>query len=228
MGWDCPTGACVDFWKTLLVLLRRWYITVPVFLLAFAAATAMYLSRPVHYASYSPSHYSPSGATQFDGLKRAPYLTNPLLTSARGWTTPLPPSSKPSPCRKRSISSGVSPDSDPIFGVTNGSANPELLINGPLVFITAQGTSPDKTLDLVTHVTQRARQELMDLQQGLKAPPTTPDIDSDARSQGQPGLVLEYVRNPYRPGRQFGDGAHLGAPAHVSWLRHLRYRIGGD
>ena len=41
----------MDFWRTLMVLLRRCYITVPAFLASLGLAAAAYSLVPVQYQS---------------------------------------------------------------------------------------------------------------------------------------------------------------------------------
>lgn len=203
----------MDFWKTILIIFRRWYITFPAFVLAFAASGAVYLSRPIHYVSSSILLLTTptSGTTQFDGLTHAPYLTNPLLNFNPGLNNTAAALVQALTTPETFAQLGVSPDSDPTFGVTNGSTNPELLINGPLVFITAQGTSPDDTRILLMRVTQRARQELVDLQQDLKAPPSTYIVLSEVVSPTTPQAQLGTRLRPAVSALALGCVASLAA-----------------
>lgn len=165
----------MDFWGTILVLLRRWYIALPAFVLAFAATAVVYVSRPILYTSSSVLVLTApiSGATEHTDPKYASDLTNPLLNFDQGLSDTAAILVQALSTPEMLDKLGVRPGGDPAFQVTNGSNNPELFINGPLVVITAQSTSPSKAQDLVVRVAQYARQNLMDRQQELKAPPST-------------------------------------------------------
>ena len=41
----------MDFWKTLKILFSRWYIALPVFLVACIAAVGVFVSTPTYYTS---------------------------------------------------------------------------------------------------------------------------------------------------------------------------------
>jgi hypothetical protein len=180
----------MDFWGTILVLLRRWYIALPAFVLAFAAAAAMYVSRPIHYAYSSVLVLTAptSGATQNADPTHPVDLTNPLLNFDQGLNNTAA-------ILVRALSSsevydqlGGRPGGDPSFQISNGSStNPELLIiKGPILTITAESASPGKAQELVVRVVQRARQELADRQKGLKTPPSTYIVLSEIVSPTTP------------------------------------------
>jgi hypothetical protein len=177
-----PEGADMDFWGTILVLLRRWYITLPVFVLAVLATGAVYFSRPVQYVSSSVLLLTAptTGATQYTDLKHPAELTNPLLNFDQGLSDDAALLVHALSAPEVYSQLGVSPLGDPTFQVTNGSNNPELLINSPFVFITAQSTSPGKVQGLITQVAQRARQELAKQEREVKAPPSTSIVISEA------------------------------------------------
>ena len=171
----------MDFWGTILVLLRRWYITLPTFLLAVVATGAVYFSRPVQYVSSSVLLLTAptTGATQRTDPKPPADLTNPLLNFDHGLSDDAALLVHALTAPEIYLQLGVSPHGDPTFQVTNGSNNPELLINSPFVFITAQSASPGKVQGLVAQVAQRARQELANRERDVKAPPSTNIVISE-------------------------------------------------
>ncbi|MGH3851991.1 MAG: hypothetical protein ACRDR6_00525 [Pseudonocardiaceae bacterium] len=203
----------MDFWQTMLIVFRRWYVALPVFLLAFAAAGAVYISRPVHYVSDSILLLTTptAGATQNFVLDHAPYRTNPLLNFGQGLNNTAAVLAQKLTTPEMFDQLGVSPNGDPTFGVTNGSDNPELLISSPLVVITAQGTSPGKTRALVTQVTHRARQELVELQQNLQAPPSTYVVLSEVISPTIPQTQLSTRLRPAVAALALGCAASVAA-----------------
>lgn len=166
----------MDFWAAMTVLVRRWYVTLPVFVLALGAAGALYLSRPVVYVSYSVLALTApaSGGSQRADPRDVPDLTNPLLNfygAGLNNTAAILIQALNAPVTSDQL--GVGPNGDPTFRAGNGTSNPELLISGPFVVVTAQSASPGKAQDLAARVTQRARQELVLREQELKAPPAT-------------------------------------------------------
>lgn len=186
----------MDFWRTILVLLRRWYIALPALMLVFVAAGSVYLSQPVRYTSSSALVLTApvSGATQRADPKRAVDLTNPLLNFDQGLsaTAAILVYVLSTPTVANQL--GVGPSGDPSFQVNNGTTNPELLVNTPFVVITAQSTSPALAKDLVARVTQRARQELVNQQKALKAPPSTYIVLSEVVSPTPPQRTQQGTR----------------------------------
>jgi hypothetical protein len=183
----------MDFWGTVLVLFRRWYIAFPVFALAVAAAGAVYLAVPTQYVSSAVLVLTspPNGPTQPGDLKHPVDITNPLLNFDQGLSNTASILVQTLTTAEMADQLGIRPGGDLSYQVTNGSNNPELLINGPFVVITSTSTSAGDTQELVTRVALRARQELVNQQQKLNAPPST-------------YIVLAEIVPPTRPQAQSG------------------------
>jgi hypothetical protein len=152
----------VDFWKTLLVLLRRWYVAIPALVVSAGLALMAYQSIPPKYEAtgsvvlLTPTH----GAT---GSARKDGPANPLLafdgsleTTAQLLTQVL-------------LSPGVAEelaDQGATGDYQVGDAN----IGGPFVNVVATGQSAVEAQRTVTLVLNRARQELLAREHKLNAP----------------------------------------------------------
>src|SRR5215211_3732921 len=71
----------VDFWQTVKVVFRRWYITFPAFLAALGVAGLVYGSVPTQYVSTSVLLLTTptTGPTEDVDPKHPNAITNPLL-----------------------------------------------------------------------------------------------------------------------------------------------------
>ncbi|ROO82739.1 hypothetical protein EDD29_0222 [Actinocorallia herbida] len=151
----------MDFWGTVLVLFRRWYITGTAFALAIAGMALAYVSIPTEYVS---------GATLIITKPTSPAEGNPLLDFDKGLnlTASILVAALQTPESLAEL--GVSPDEDPTFTINNGSPNPELLVQTPFLFITGTSTRPAEATAMVRRVADKVVRELVRQQQLVKAP----------------------------------------------------------
>ena len=101
--------------------------------------------------------------------------------------------------------------------IDDGRTNPDLILNGPFVYIVAESTSRTGCMDVVLGAQKRIRQELIDRQKSFGAPPETYITLDDVVSPTVPQVTrsdkirleplhsccrspLEWV--PLTPGRQ--------------------------
>ena len=72
----------MDFWRTVLVLFRRWYITVPAFFLTLFVAGAAASAVPVQYESGAVLVLTTplTGGTETTNPDAPTAYTNPLLS----------------------------------------------------------------------------------------------------------------------------------------------------
>lgn len=164
----------MDFWSTVLVLFRRWYVVLPAFLLTLGAAAAAYSSVPAQYLSQSAVLLTAptTGSVAYaDGYQ--PEAINPLLNLDNGLN--LTGSLLIQAMRTAEFASriGVPADGPTTFEVNNGSDNPELLQNGPFLFLSATSSSPDEAEGVVQRSVAAAREELQRRQEELDAPRST-------------------------------------------------------
>lgn len=165
----------MDFWQTVQVVFRRWYITFPAFLGALGLAGLVYGSVTTQYVSTSVLLLtSPrTGPTQQIGGKPPSEITNPLLNFDRGLSLSATMLIQNLTTPEAAVLLGVPPGGDTWYQVTNGSSNPELLESGPFVFIEGTSVKPQDAQDIIRRVSALAAQELAERQTEVNAPPST-------------------------------------------------------
>jgi hypothetical protein len=165
----------VDFWRTVLVLFRRWYVVLPAVALTMGAAFAVYSSIPVRYESSSVLVLtSPrTGPSTSPDPDRPPVPLNPLLNFDQGLNTSAAIVIQALLKPELAVQLGALPGGDTTYEVNNGSINPELLITGPFVFITGESTSAAGAEGIVRRVAAQARAELASQQLRVDAPRDT-------------------------------------------------------
>ena len=164
----------MDFWATLRVVTRRWFVVVPAMLLTVLAVLYVFNSVPTQYESKAVILLSPplTGATQYSNGYR-PDSTNPLLNSGNGLD--LTGSLLIEAMRTVEFGHrvGLPVDGSVDATVNNGTANPELLTQGPFVFVQVDARNPVLAQDLVRRMVDAGRDELQARQTSLGAPPST-------------------------------------------------------
>src|SRR5215218_7989171 len=114
----------MDFWQTVKVVFRRWYITFPAFLAALGAASLVYSSVPTQYVSTSVLLLTTptTGPTEEIDAKRPNPITNPLLNFDQGlnMTATILVQTLTTPESAQSI--GLSRNGDTSYEVNNGSS----------------------------------------------------------------------------------------------------------
>jgi hypothetical protein len=206
----------MDFWGTVVVVFRRWFVTLPAFALAVGAAVAVYVSIPITYTSTAVLVLTTptTGGSLPSNPKYPNGLTNPLLNFDRGLSTTASIVIGVLSTPEMATALGATPDGDPSYEVNNGSSNPENLAQTPFVFITGESVSPQAAQDLVRRVSAQARMVLADRQRDVHAPratyiaidqavpPTTPQPQKGRRTRaaavalalgGVAGLVSAFA-----------------------------------
>jgi hypothetical protein len=166
----------MDFWQTVQVVFRRWYITFPAFLAALGLAGVVYGSVPTQYVSASVLLLTApkTGSTQQAQAKRSSDIINPLLNFDDGLNLSASMLIQTLSTVQIAGSLGVSQEGgDTSYQVTNGSTNPELLQSGPFVFIEGTSVKSQDAQDIVRRVSALAPKELAELQRELGAPAST-------------------------------------------------------
>lgn len=165
----------MDFWQTVQVVFRRWYITFPAFLGALGVAALVYGSVPTQYVSASVLLLTTprTGPTEQIDSTHPNEITNPLLNFEQGLSLSASMLIQSLSSPEAVASLGLLPGGDTSYEVNNGSTNPELLQSGPFVFIEGTSTSPEDAQDVVRRVSALAPKDLAMRQKELDAPTST-------------------------------------------------------
>jgi hypothetical protein len=182
----------MDFWSTVGVLFRRWYVVLPAFLLAAGASLMVYRTVPVQYTSHAvialtlPKN---GGVLPYNPKVANPEL-NPLIVTERGLTAAASILIAALNSPEVATSLGAPPGGEVELSVNNGSSNLEAMANGPLVYVDAKTPSPELSLELVTKVAARARVELRERERQVAAPPETYIVVTDVVAPTAPEPLL--------------------------------------
>jgi hypothetical protein len=165
----------MDFWSTLSVLLRRWYVVLPAFLATIGGTAAVYTSTPDVYVSHSVLVLTTprTGPSLPANAERKPDLTNPLLNFDHGLSTSASILIQKLGAAETVATLGADPAGTTRYKVSNGSSNPELLTSGPFLFIEGESETGAEARQIVRRVAEQAEIALAAQQQALQAPPST-------------------------------------------------------
>ena len=166
----------MDFWRTLVVLVRRWYVTVPALVATLGLAGVAYSVVPVTYQSNAVLVLTTplSGGTEATQPDRHPNpITNPLMNfdQSLALTASIVIQQLNSPDSAARL--GIEPGGTTTYAVNNGSTNPELLQSGPFIFVQGEASSAAAAQDIAQRVATMADVVLADRQNQLNAPAST-------------------------------------------------------
>jgi hypothetical protein len=164
----------MDFWKAILGLARRRYVGPPILGVAVLLAALAYLITPPHYMSSTTMVLTipTSGGTLSQDPNKPAALTNPLLNFGDGLKTTSAILIQSMNTPEVAAELGVGESTKLV--VNDGSANPGLLgVSGPFVYIEADAATADEAHGVVRAAQDRVRQELLNRQKALNAPPVT-------------------------------------------------------
>ncbi|MFD8498212.1 hypothetical protein [Amycolatopsis sp. NPDC059657] len=159
----------MDFWMTIRVLLKRWYIALPVFAVSLGLAVAVFLSVSPQYESTGTIVLTgPStGAKVSVGGSQPAEKANPLLVFDGSLTTSaqIVIETLKDPATQKQFETI---DGEPAaYEAGNGQ------LNGPFIVVVATAGSPESAKKLATSVLDLARKELSARQESLQAPEST-------------------------------------------------------
>ncbi|GAA3020913.1 Capsular polysaccharide biosynthesis protein [Actinokineospora globicatena] len=156
----------MDFFKTLLLLLKRWYIALPVFAVTIGAAGGAYVAIPLHYESVGTMVLTSPAGGATSVTDKVPGQTNPLLAFETSLTisAAIVIQSINTPEVVKSLG-GDSPDHK--FVLTGGGDG------GPFITVKTESASEPGARELAVKVLDRVKAELAKRQQALNAPPST-------------------------------------------------------
>ncbi|WP_336209657.1 hypothetical protein [Nonomuraea sp. LPB2021202275-12-8] len=164
----------MDFWGTILVLVRRWYVALPAFLLAVGGAFYAYSTIPTTYTTTAVLLLTAptSGGTLPPDPDQPIPRVNPMLNFDHGLDV----------AASMLISAMSTPDmvaamgtaeGDTTYAVTNGTNNLESLATGPLVFVEGESRTPEAATAITLKVMDRIQRELDLRQRQVQAPRET-------------------------------------------------------
>ena len=175
----------MDFWMTIRVLLRRWYIALPVFVVSLGLAGAVFFSVSAQYESTATIVLtSPStGATVGAAGSSSGEKINPLLAFDGSLTTSaqivIETLKDPAILKQYENVDGMPAE----VAVGNGQ------LAGPFIVVVVTAGSAEAASKTTASVLDLARKELADRQQSLQAPAST-YIRADSVVSPTPGKAL--------------------------------------
>lgn len=164
----------MEFWITIVGLLRRRWVTIPAVLMALALGSVAYVATPKTYVSSTTMVLT---TTEFGGTESgdpaAPKdLTNPLLNFTDSLRTTSAILIQAMNGKAVAAQLGVHKPTKLV--VDDGRSNPELLgLDGPFLFILVRSTSPDETSTILAKAQVKMRETLSEWQNSLGAPRKT-------------------------------------------------------
>ena len=221
----------MDFWKAILGLARRKFIIVPLLGLAIAVGLAGYFLTPLRYVSSTTMVLvTPAfGGTLSQDPTAPTGLKNPMLSFGSDLQTAAAILIYTMNTSEAMAQLGAVRGGPTKLTIDDGRTSPHMLDNrGPFVYIAAESTSRAEATDIVVRAQKRMRQELIDRQASLDAPPqtylamvdvvppTTPEVKrADRIKVGGIALVLSLV---------------FGLAIAYAWecLRASRHRLADD
>ncbi|MEV1248609.1 hypothetical protein ACIBO2_47595 [Nonomuraea sp. NPDC050022] len=218
----------MDFWSAIIVLLRRWYIAAPAFLLTLAAAYGVYTQIPVQYSSTTVMVLTvpPSGSYRPPNPKNPNPIINPLLNFDGGLNMSASILVQILNTTEVAGQMGIRPDGKTTYKVNNGHPNPELLISAPFVVIEGKSLAPQDARAIVVRVAERAKVELKRRQEVLKAPPETyinlNEMVSPTDPQPERGGKIRSAAAVFALGVAAALGASFCAESVMTGLRRRR------
>ncbi|NUR86425.1 MAG: hypothetical protein HOY71_20260, partial [Nonomuraea sp.] len=165
----------MDFWATVTVLFRRWYVTVPAFLLTIAGALGVYAVAPKTFISTSALVLTlpvTGGTVPGDPAFPNP-RTNPLVSFDQGLSMTSSILIQALNTPEAAAAVGAPPGGDVTLKITSGGTNPELMPATPFIVIICEAPTAELAHGIVAKVTALAQTELRARQIKVKAPPTT-------------------------------------------------------
>src|ERR1043165_212037 len=130
----------MDFWATIFVLFRRWYVTFPVFFLVMAGAVGVYVKFPKTYVASSALALvmPPAGGSLPTDPEYPNPLTNPLVNFDSGLSVTASILIQGMSTAETAPTGAAPPGGRPTFKVTNGATNPELMVSVPFIVISSE------------------------------------------------------------------------------------------
>ena len=161
----------MDVWKAVAVLVRRWYVAVPVLVLGIGLAGVAWATIPVQYESRAVLTLTTprDGGTTVKKVHHG-WVSNPLanFNPTLNLSAGIVIHEMNTAAAARQL--GVTADSAVAYEVGNGSATPQAFGNGPFIFVRGTGPTAGSAEDVAARVAAAAGTVLADRQRDLQAP----------------------------------------------------------
>jgi hypothetical protein len=186
----------MQFWVAIANLARRWRVMVPVLLVASTLGALVFVAVPVRYVSTATMVLATTehGGTESRDPAAPTELTNPMLNFSDSLATTA--DMLIWSMTDRDVRDTLSADGTTEVLVDDGRTNPDLFgFNGPVVYVSAEGTDPAATQTAVDTARDLLRTRLLDWQRSMRAPRSTyvSLVDVVPRTDAE-ALTVQHVR----------------------------------
>ena len=164
----------MEFWITIIGLLRRKGVIIPALLVAAAMGAMAYLSTPISYMSSTTMVLTTTqyGGTESRDPTKPTDLTNPMLNFNDSLTTTS--AILIEAMNTRAVDEKVGATGATQLIIDDGRTNPDLLgLNGPFLYIVGRSTSPEEAKRVVLQAQVLTSEKLRAWQSALNAPEKT-------------------------------------------------------
>jgi hypothetical protein len=165
----------MEFWLTIVGLIRRKRVIIPAVLVATLFGLAVYLFTPVSYVSSTTMVLTTTeyGGTESQDPSKPTDLTNPMLNFNDSLTTTS--AILIEAMNTKDVAAQLGAEDGPTrLVIDDGRTNPDLLgLNGPFLYIEGRSTAPDDAQRTVVEAQHLMRAKLLDWQSALNAPEKT-------------------------------------------------------
>ena len=164
----------MEFWITVVGLLRRKRVLIPAVLVALALGAVVYFATPVTYVSSTTMVLTTTqyGGTESQDPANPTGASNPLLNFNDSLETAS--AILIQTMSTKDVATQLGARGPTQLFVNDGRTNPDLLgLNGPFLFITARSQTPDEAKRVVEDAQALTRQKLLEWQSVLRAPQKT-------------------------------------------------------
>lgn len=164
----------MEFWVTIVGLLRRKRVIIPVLLVAFGLGAVAYAGTPNTYTSHTTMVLTPTeyGGTLSQDPTKPSELTNPMLNFNDSLKTTS--AILIEAMNTKGVAEQLGATGETRLVINDGRTNPDLLgLNGPFVYIVGESTSPGAAKAVVVNAQKLMEAKLREWQSNLNAPQKT-------------------------------------------------------
>jgi len=164
----------MEFWVTIVGLLRRTRVIIPVLLVAMALGAVAYLGTPNTYTSHATMVLTPTeyGGTESQDPTKPNELTNPMLNFNESLKTSS--AILIEAMNTKGVAEQLGATGATSMIINDGRTNPDLIgLNGPFLYVVGQSTSAAEAKRIVVDTVKLMQVKLREWQKSLNAPTKT-------------------------------------------------------